>query len=158
MRLLKILLLAMTFFSLVSVANASKPSTGTGSFTSSTSSVVSMRTAGENILLNGKFTLTITGIMAGTCGGTSHSVMLPNGHGTTHGSCTFTGSVGDRTGTAVLRFQATGQGVSFQGRDVIEQGTAGLAGLHGTGTFQGMATGATTSAGTYSTNVHFDPS
>ena len=157
MRLLNIVVLSLALLSLVSVASASKSSTGTGSFTTS-SSGVHVRTAGENTVTDAKFTLTITGILTGTCVGTSRAVMLPSGHGTTHGSCTFTGSVGHSSGTAVLRFQATGQGVSFQGRDVIEQGTAGLAGLHATGTFQGMATGATTSAGTYSTNFHFDPS
>ena len=156
-RLLKIVVMSLALLSLVSIANASKSLTGTGSFTTSASGA-NTRTAGENTITDSKFTLTITGILTGTCVGTSHAVMLPTGHSTTQGSCTFTGSVGDSSGTAVLRFRATGQGVSFQGRDVIEHGTAGLAGLHATGTFQGMATGATTSAGTYSTNFHFDPS
>lgn len=161
MRLLKLVLLTIALLSLVSVANATKSSAGTGSFTSS-SSIVHMRNAGENIVLDTKFTLTLTGIFTGKCVGTSHSVMLPDGHATAHGVCTFTGSMrggesGGPSGTAVLRFQAIGEGASFQGHDVIEQGTAGLAGIHATGTFQGMTTGAT-SEGTYSANVHFHPS
>lgn len=157
MRLLKIVLLATAFLSLVSVAYASKPSTGTGNFTAS-STVVNTRTAGENTVFDSKISFTATGMLAGTCVGTSHSVLLPNGHGTTHGVCTFNGSIMGKSGTVIFRFQATGEGASFQGRIVGGHGSGGLAGLHSTGTFQGMATGATTSAGTYSANVHFDPS
>ncbi len=157
MRILKIALLALAFLSLVSVANASKSSTGTGSFTA-TSNVVNMRSAGPNTVFDSKVSFTATGFFTGTCVGTSHSVSRSNGQSTTHGSCTFTGSISDKSGTVIFRLQATGEGASFQGRFVGGQGSGGLAGLHITGTFQGMGTGVTTSAGTYSAKVHFSPS
>lgn len=157
MRFLKIALLAIAFLLMVSVANASKSSTGTGSFTA-TNNVVDMRSAGPNTVFDSMVSFTATGFFTGTCVGTSHSVSLSNGQSTTHGSCTFTGSIGDKSGTVSFRLQIAGEGASFQGRFVGGQGTGDLAGVHITGTFQGMGTGMTTSAGTYSANVQFGPS
>jgi len=157
MRLLKIAVMVIAILSFVSVANASKSSTGTGSFTA-TSTVVNMRSAGPNTVFDSNVSFTATGLFAGTCVGPSHSVSLSNGKSTTHGSCTFTGSIGENSGTVIFRIQVMGEGASFQGRFVAGQGTEGLAGVHITGTFQGMGTGPTTSTGTYSANVQFNHS
>lgn len=157
MRFLKIAILAIAFLSLVPFANASRSSTGTGSFTA-TSTVVDTRVAGPNTIFQSHMSFTATGLFAGTCVGASHSVTRPNAEGNTHGSCTFTGSIGDKSGTIIFRLQATGDGPSFQGRFVGGQGSGALAGVHVTGTFQGMATGMTTSAGTYSARVQFSSS
>ncbi|HVH14670.1 MAG TPA: hypothetical protein VNA15_02985 [Candidatus Angelobacter sp.] len=154
---MKIALLAVAFLSMVSYANASKTSTGTGSFTA-TSNVVNMRSAGPNTVFDSKVSFTATGFFTGTCDGTSHSVSLLNGRSTSHGSCTFTGSIGDKSGTVIFRLQVTGEGASFQGRFVGGQGSGDLAGAHITGTFQGKGTSVTTSAGTYSANVQFSTS
>ena len=157
MRFLKIAILAIAFLTLVPFANASRSSMGTGSFTA-TSTVVDMRGAGPNTVFTSDVSFTATGLFVGTCVGTSHSVSRSNGESTTHGSCTFTGSIGDKSGTVIFRLQVTGDGPSFQGRFVGGQGSGGLAGVHVIGTFQGMATGMTTSAGTYSARVQFSSS
>ena len=157
MRFLKIAVVIMVVFSLVSVANASNSSTGTGSFTA-ISTVMSMRSAGSNTVFDSQASFTVTGLFAGTCVGTTHAVSVSNGLIITHGSCTFTGSISEKSGTIIFRLQITGEGASFQGRFVGGQGSGGLAGSHITGTFQGMGTGPTTSAGTYSANVQSSPS
>ncbi|SRR6266571_2970322 len=157
MRFLKIAVVIIVVFSLVSVANASNSSTGTGSFTA-TSTVTNMRIAGPNTVFDSQASFTATGLFAGTCVGTTHAVSVSNGLIITHGSCTFTGSISEKSGTIIFRLQITGEGASFQGRFVGGQGSGGLAGTHITGTFQGMGTGPTTSAGTYSANVQFGPS
>jgi hypothetical protein len=157
MRFLKIALLAVAFLLLLPVANASRSSTGTGSFTT-ISTPVNVRSAGPNTVFDSKASFTATGFLAGTCVGTTHSVGRSNGQSTTHGSCIFTGSISDKSGTLTFRLEIRGVGASFQGRFVGVQGTGELAGVHISGTFQGMATGMTTSAGTYSASAQSSPS
>src|SRR5438093_6631121 len=157
MRFFEIVVMVMAILSCVSVANASKSSTGAGSFTA-TSTVVNMHSAGPNTVFDSNVSFTATGLFAGTCVGPSRSASLSNGKSTTHGSCTFTGSIGENSGTVIFRIQVMGEDASFQGRFVAGQGTEGLAGVHITGTFQGMGTGPTTSAGTDSATGQFTPS
>jgi len=154
---LKMALLAVAFLSLLPVANASRSSTGTGSFTA-TSTTMNVRSAGPNTVIDSQSSFTATGFFTGTCVGTTRSVGRSNGQSTAHGSCTFTGTIGDKSGTLVFRLEFTGVGASFQGRFVGVQGSGGLAGVHVSGTFQGMATGMTTSAGTYSASARFSSS
>ncbi len=152
LRALMVLLIAVTVVPIFSIAHASRPSNGSGGFTS-TSMPMNVRMAGPNTLIHAKSSFTSTGTFAGTCDGTSDAVTLARGRAITHGVCTFTGSVNDKSGTAVFRFQATGRGTSFHGTFVVGDGSGGLAGLHATGTFQGMATGPTSSMGTYTAQV-----
>ncbi len=152
LRALIVLLIALTFVPIFSIAHASRPSNGSGGFTS-TSTPTNVRMAGPNTIIHATASFTATGTFAGTCDGTSDAVTLANGRAITHGVCTFTGSVNDKSGTAVFRFQATGQGTSFHGTFVLGDGSGGLAGLHVTGTFQGMATGPSSAMGTYTAQV-----
>lgn len=158
MRFLKILILALALLAPVAVAHATKPSEATGNFTATTA-ITSMRTAGENTIFEAKATFTATGAFVGTCVGTTRGLIRPDGQELTHGSCTFTASMGEQpnAGTAVFKLESFGQGTSFHGHFVAGHGTGILAGLHAEGTFQGKATGATTSAGTYDGEMHFDP-
>jgi len=46
---------------------------------------------------------------------------------------------------------------SLEGRFVVGQGTAGLEGFHGVGTFKGTANAEGTTTGTYTLQWHIDP-
>ena len=151
-----VLLLVMAVVPLFSMAHASRPSNGSGGFTA-TSTPTNVRMAGPNTIVHAKSSFTATGTFAGPCDGTTDAVTLASGRAITHGVCTFTGSVNDKSGTAVFRFQATGQGPSFHGTFVLGDGSGGLAGLHATGTFRGMAIGPGSSMGTYTAQVEIGP-
>jgi hypothetical protein len=80
---------------------------------------------------------------------------------TFHGSGTFTGSIlGSEEGTAVMTYMGTlaadGSGVAYW---VIDQGTGGLAGAHGQGTFIGSPPNPVTGCvdGTYDGRIQFAP-
>jgi hypothetical protein len=163
MRFLKILLLTMALLAPIAVANAATspghPSEASGSFTA-TNTVTSSHKAGENMIIESKISFTSTGTFLGTCVGTAHSVVLPNGHSTMHGVCTFTMSAGEQqaTGTSVFRLQSIGEGTSFQGHFVGGHGAGALAGVHTEGSFQGTTNAEGGSTGTYSGEIHFSPS
>jgi len=77
---------------------------------------------------------------------------------TFHGSGTFTGSIlGSAEGTAVMTYTGTvaadGSGVAYW---VIDQGTGGLTGVHGQGTFIGSPPNPCVE-GTYDGRIHFAP-
>src|SRR5947199_208515 len=86
-------------------------------------------------------------------------LLMPIASASTPASATgsFTATVNGRSGTAVITGSSTGTGASGSGQFVVEQGTAGLAGLHAQGIFQPTVTGPSTVTGTYSLQYHFDP-
>lgn len=162
MRLFKtlIIILALALLAPVALAHATTPSEASGHFTA-TNTATDTRTAGPNTVLESKITFTSTGTFVGTCVGTSHSVIQPDGHATMHGECTFTvtsGEGGTPTGTAIFTLQSFGDGTTFHGQFVGGHGTGPLAGLHTEGTFDGTTTANGNSSGAYSGEVHFDPS
>jgi len=116
--------------------------TGPGQSVSSTL----VRTAGPNSLFSAVDTLSFTGGIVGiatdTYTYTVHSDGSVTGHGTeTCSSCT----IGGRTGsyTQAFNFTATPDFATFQGHFAFVDAGGGLAGLHGHGTFQGVAISAT---------------
>ncbi len=76
------------------------------------------------------------GTFDGTWVGTERDVFRADGTGTVQGSGVFSGTVNGRSGTMVFSYQVS---ISRNGEVthwVVDQGTGGLAGLHGQGTDQ----------------------
>ena|SRR2546425_11356092 len=155
MKTLRILLaLLAPLLLLLPVAYAAPTSAG-GSFTVSNSPPTA-RAAGGNMILTYDSSFTSTGTFVGTCSGLAVTVTHADGTVNTRARCTFSGTVGDKSGTALFHIVAQGQGSSFQGHfTLLAGGTGGLAGLRGEGSFSGTATGPLTSTGTYTGHVNF---
>ena len=137
-------------------AYATRPSSGSGTFTA-TNGAPTARSAGGNMIITHSVMFTITGAIAGTCKGQERDVVHADGTLEFHGMCTFTGSAGEKSGTTIDRYNGKGTMASFEGRFVVGQGTGGLDGLHGVGAFEASANGEGTSTGTYTLQWHIDP-
>ncbi len=122
---------------------AAKPVSATGS-TTDCECVTEIGSAGPNTIITLSIKVTFTGTFTGTWVGTERDVNFPDGSVTIHASGKFTGTVSGKSGTAVLTyigeagkaspagsFGSVGSAVTW----VVDQGTGGLAGLHGHGTF-----------------------
>jgi len=141
---------------LTPMANASIPTSATGSFTA-TVTVTSISQADGNTIITAIETQTLSGFLTGTRIAIGVEIIHPDGTFNAHDSGTFTGTVNGMSGTAVITGSSTGTGATGSGQFVVELGTAGLSGLHSQGTFQPTVTGPTTVTGTYSLQYHFDP-
>ena len=98
--------------------------------------VISVRTAGGNTIITLEITACFHGTFDGTWVGTERDVFRADGTGTVQGSGVFSGTVNGRSGTMVFSYQVS---ISRNGEVthwVVDQGTGGLAGLHGQGTDQ----------------------
>src|SRR5438445_12799611 len=137
-------------------AYATQPRSGSGTFTA-TNGAPHVRSAGGNMIITHSVMFTITGAIAGTCKGEERDVVHPDGTTTFHGSCTFTGSSGEKSGTTIDRTNGKASMNSLEGRFVVVQGTAGLTELHGVATLQGTATAEVTTTATYTTQCHLEP-
>jgi len=106
--------------------------------------VIENVTNGPNTITTLNIKADFTGTLTGTVCGTERDVGFPDGSTTMHATGVFTGTVAGRSGTAVLtligeagrgspggRFGGVGAAVSW----VMDQGTGGLAGVHGQGAF-----------------------
>jgi hypothetical protein len=107
--------------------------------------VIENVTNGPNTITTLKIKAYLTGTLTGTVCGTERDVGFPDGSVTINATGVFTGTVnGSAPGTAVLtswgeagqgspggRFGGVGAAVSW----VMDQGTGGLAGVHGQGAF-----------------------
>ena len=151
-----LLLLLLSLILLVPMASASTPASATGSFTG-TVAITSISQADGNTIITAIETQTLSGFLTGTRIATGVEIIHPDGTFSAHDSGTFTGTVNGRSGSVVITGSGTGTGASCSGQFVVEQGTAGLAGLHAQGMFQPTVTGPTTVTGTYSLQYHFDP-
>lgn len=125
---------------------AGPPVTATGTFTLS-ENITSMSQAGTNLI----FTEVSPGTSAGDAGGSfvDADTFVVHADGSFEGagreicaSCT----IGSRTGSYVAAFTFSGSGDSYTGHTTYLQGTDGLAGIHGGGTFAGTISGG---GGTY---------
>ena len=122
---------------------AAKPVSASGS-TSDCECVTEIGSAGPNTIITLSINVTFTGTFAGTWVGTERDVVYSDGSVTIHGSGVFTGSVSGKSGTMVFTYAGVagtaspfpigspGDLVNW----VVDQGTGGLAGLHGQGTLQ----------------------
>ena len=153
---LPVLFLLSSLVFLTPLANASAPTTGSGSFTSVATNI-QIRQADGNTIITATEIQTLSGFFTGTRVAEGIQVNHPDGTFTASDSGTFTGTVEGRSGTVVISGASSGVGDSGTGVIVADQGTGGLATLRGQGTFQPRITGPTTAEGTYTLNFHFDP-
>jgi len=155
MKTLRILLALLAPLLLLLPVAYATPTSASGSFTVSNSPPTA-RAAGGNMILTYDSSFTSTGTFVGTCSGQAVTVTHADGTANTKATCTFTGTVGDKSGTAVFHIVAQGKGSSFRGQfTILAGGTGGLANLRGEGPFSGTATGPLTSAGTYTGQTNF---
>jgi len=124
-------------------AQAAQPIPASGS-TTDRECVVGNVPNGPNTIITLNIKATLTGTLTGTWCGTERDVVFPDGSETIHASGVFTGTVSGKSGTAVFTllgeadkaspggpFGGVGAAVTW----VMDQGTGGLAGLHGHGAF-----------------------
>ena len=151
-------ILLLTGIAPIGVAYASKPMTGSGTFTTDAVVQYGFKFNGDNIYFKYDATYTFSGpidailtITGGEC--TVH----PNGKGTCLSYGTFDGTIGGRTGTAYGVVPATlnPDGISYQGTATSISGTGELENLHLVNTFEGLL--GVGPDGTYTTQYHFDP-
>ena len=98
--------------------------------------VISVRTAGGNTIITLEITACFHGTFDGTWVGTERDVFRADGTGTVQGSGVFSGTVNGRSGTMVFSYQVSATRNGDVTHWVVDEGTGGLAGLSGQGTFQ----------------------
>jgi hypothetical protein len=137
-------------------ANASPSSTGSGGFTT-TVEVTGVSYANGNTIVSAIETQQLTGFFIGTRVASGEEIHHPDGTFEAHDSGVFTGTANGRSGTVVISGSSTGSGTTGSGQFEVDQGTGGLTGLYGHGTFLPVVTGPGTAAGTYQIDYHFEP-
>ena len=137
------------------VAQASTPVTGSGTFLFNLTPA-SSRTADGDTFITYTFHETISGIVSGTRVGQGSLVIHPDGTVNVSDSGVFSGTIaGSAPGTATLSAQASGTFASVTAQGVLSDGAGGLTGVHGVAFVTGAATGPTTFAGSYTQRVQF---
>jgi uncharacterized protein DUF3224 len=137
-------------------ALATGPSEGSGSFTFTAAPTVTVtRMAGGNTFFVGSAPGVIAGAISGAFTEEFRNVVHPNGSTNLKGSVVCTCSLGGRSGIFEIDFVGRGAGTvadPFEGQLLLQNGTGGLAGIHGVGTFRAFGPG-----GTYEVRWHFEP-
>jgi len=128
------------------------PTDASGSFTASDPVVTGTRTAGGNTIMTRNVMFDLSGTFTGSCVGTDTFILRADGGFTFQGKCTFTGTIGGRSGTAVIIDRGAASRSGFQGHFAFLGASGGLEGLHLWGTFQVTSP----STGTYSGHYFFD--
>jgi len=98
--------------------------------------VISVRTAGRTTITTLEITACFHGTFEGTWVGTERDVFRADGTGTVQATGVFSGTVNGRSGTTVFSLQVSITRNGDESQWVVDQGTGGLAGLHGQGTTQ----------------------
>jgi hypothetical protein len=116
-------------------AEAGRPVNATGSWTDC-QQLLTIVPSGPYTIVTWNIIITFTGTFNGTFEGIEEDVVYSDGYFTAHGIGTFAGSVSGRSGTVNMTYEAAG---SPPGRIIspwiVDEGTGGLAGLHGQGTW-----------------------
>jgi hypothetical protein len=119
-------------------AQGARPIAASGTFYSCRG-ILDVSTVGNTTIVTNSITIALTGMLSGTLVATEVDVFYPNGNLLVSISGTFSGTVAGQSGTAEI--SGTG-GPITRGNSagvlnwMIGQGTLGLAGLHGRGSFQ----------------------
>jgi hypothetical protein len=98
--------------------------------------VISVRTAGRDTIITLEITACFHGTFEGTWVGTERDVFRADGTGTVQGSGVFSGTVNGQSGAMVFSYEVSISRNGEVSHWVVDQGTGGLAGLHGQGTTQ----------------------
>ena len=119
-------------------AQGARPIAASGTFYSCRS-ILDGSTVGNVTVVTSSVTIALTGMLSGTLIATEVDVFYPNGNLLVSISGTFSGTVAGQSGTAEI--SGTGGPITRDNGTsvldwVIGQGTLGLAGLHGHGSFQ----------------------
>jgi hypothetical protein len=143
-------------------AQASPPTTASGTITQEAITGFDLRFAGPNVILEQTTVGTISGTLTGSFEDRFRAVIHPNGRFNAQGTFTCQCTVDGKSG--VLEFVLTNSGEelngtpTFDGRFVITGGSGELSGLRGVLEFAGsvdLQTGLSTS--TYSGQIHSHP-
>ncbi len=134
-------------------ANATTPTTVSGSFTASFN-VLTITVSGGNTIITVAETASLSGFFTGTRIAQGSEIIHPDGTFNAHDTGIFTGTINGMSGTLVINGESSGIGITGAGNFTVGQGTQGLTGVHAQGPFQFTATGPTTTAGTYSVQLH----
>jgi hypothetical protein len=140
----KVLLLfaALATVALVAASGAvaSPPTAASGTFTYTSSTFNSVRSAGGNTIIDLSATVSYTGTFTGTS--TLHGILIVHADGSAnaHDVETFTGTVNGVSGTVTFNLTVrNGPGfTNFHGVDTIISASGGLAGLHGVLNWEGV--------------------
>ena len=137
------------------IAYASPPTEMSGTYTFIHTSILDIRQAGGNTIIKDVTNQDLDGDIIGSAIFERTLILHSSGKYNIQGIDTITASVGDRSGTLTLRITGTGDMIAgtVQGKWTILSGTGELANLRG----QGVLTGVSNVAGSYSGQIHFDP-
>jgi hypothetical protein len=138
--------------SCVAPAAASSAATASGTFTFVSDTRTPIRTADGNTIVDEVASIAYAGDLSGTVTATDTIVVHPDGSVEGHGrevcdSCT----IGGRTGAFTALFAFRGSATHFAGSEVFVDGSGGLKGLRGGGTFEGNG-----ASNTYSYHYQFE--
>jgi uncharacterized protein DUF3224 len=156
MKTATLFLLALLPVLAVSASYGTKPADGSGHVTLvSHVKIGTSRAPADNNITTYKNKFTVDGALTGTAWAIERDVM----HGQTgdtnfHGLANFTGTVNGKSGAIVINYVGHNDGTFIEGQFVLLDGTTGLLGLHGQGTFSGVATMPLS----YTLDWHFSPS
>jgi len=151
----------MALLLLVGPVYAAKPAVATGSLTVGEITITSHRADGDNTFYDVNAALTLTGGIQGA-GTAMEELVLHNSTGRIefHILTPFIGTVmGSQTGSMIMHIEATATSIvtatniqltSVEGTIVLTDGSGGLTGIHGQGTFT-----LTTEQDSYTVRVHF---
>jgi len=140
-------------------AVASPPTAASGTFTYTSSTFNSIRSAGGNTIIDLSATVSYTGTFSGTSTVQGTLIIHADGSANFYDVETFTGTVNGKSGTVTFNLAGTGSVAppagSYQGTQAIVSGTGELANLHGVlkqvGTVPSAAVGP---LGTYTGQIH----
>ncbi|HEV2119585.1 MAG TPA: DUF3224 domain-containing protein [Candidatus Bathyarchaeia archaeon] len=136
-------LLLVPLFLLLSVStvNATQPNFGTGHVSLTDSVRLSHQVIGHNTLVVFKNTFVTSGALAGKAVAIERDLIHnQTGVSIDRGLANFTGTLGDKSGTLVIRYEGRNNGTFIRGHFEIFGGTGQLAGVRGHGAFEGKAT------------------
>jgi Protein of unknown function (DUF3224) len=132
-RLLLVTTVALLAAVAASGASASPPLPANGTFTYTSSTFNSMRTAGGNTIIDLSATVSYSGTFSGTSTVEGTLIFHADGSANFHDVETFTGTVNGMSGS--VTFDLTGGNgpgfTNFHATDTIISASGGLAGLHG---------------------------
>ena len=161
-RLFLLTLVAVLALVGVTGATAAPLTSASGTFTTTSATFNSTRSADGNTIVDLSATLAYTGTFNGTSTLHGHLIFHPNGSANFHDVETFTGTVNGLPGTVTFNLAGTGRPGStagsfvYQATQVIVSGTGDLGNLHGVltqvGTVPDTAAGP---VGTYTGEIHF---
>jgi hypothetical protein len=153
-RLLLVALVAVFAVAGVTGAAASPPISVSGSFTYTSSTFNSIRSAGGNTIIDLSATVSYTGTFTGTSTLQGTLILHPNGTANFHDVETFTGTVNGVPGTVMLNLNGRNDSTgAVQATDTIVSATGELAGLHGVLSEVGTVLGPPGPVGTYTGQI-----